>query len=88
MSSAWVPLSVHAEQVVLPDERERLARLARYVARAPLPFARVREGPDGRMLVRAGAGEVAFPPLELIHAEDRVRQGRAVIRAGGRVASQ
>jgi hypothetical protein len=44
--------SVYAEQVVLPDERDRLARLARYMARAPLSDARVREGPDGRLLVR------------------------------------
>jgi hypothetical protein len=28
---------VYAEQVVLADEKDRLARLARYVARAPLP---------------------------------------------------
>ena len=66
--------SVHAEQVVLEDEKDRLARLARYMARAPLPEARVREAPDGRLLVRTppdprtGATEAAFPPLELIHA--------------------
>ncbi len=50
----WEPsgFSVHAEQVVLPDERGRLERLARYMARAPLAHARVREGPDGRLLVR------------------------------------
>ena len=40
----------------------------RYVARAPLPDTRVREGPDGHLLVRAGSGEVAFSPLDLIHA--------------------
>lgn len=42
------------------------------MARAPLADARVREGPDGRLLVlmdpRTGATEVAFGPLELIHA--------------------
>jgi hypothetical protein len=77
--------SVYAEQVVLPHERERLARLARYVARAPLPFARVREGPDGRMLVRAGAGEVAFPPLDLIHAlvEQIPDKGQHLVRYYG-----
>jgi hypothetical protein len=60
--------SVYAEQVVLAHEKDRLFRLARYVARAPLPDARVREGPDERLLGRAGASEIAFSPLELIHA--------------------
>jgi len=60
--------SVYAEQVVLPGEGDRLARLARYVARAPRPDTRLREGPGGRLLVRAGAQEVAFAPLDLIHA--------------------
>jgi hypothetical protein len=61
--------SVYAEQVVPAGERERLARLSRYVARPPLPDARLREGPDGNLLVRTpldprtGATEVAFSPL-------------------------
>ncbi len=79
--------SVYAEQVVLPDERERLAR---YVARAPLPFARVREGSDGRMLVRAGASEVVFPPLELIHAlaEQIPDKGQHLVRYYGAYSSR
>jgi hypothetical protein len=77
--------SVHAEQVVLADERDRLARLARCMARAPLPDARVREGPDGRLLVRAGASEVAFPPLDLIHAlvEQIPDKGQHLVRYYG-----
>ena len=83
--------SVYAEQVVLADERARLARLARYMARAPLPDARVREGPDGRLLVRTpldprtGAREVAFSPLELIHAlvEQIPEKGQHLVRYYG-----
>jgi hypothetical protein len=83
--------SVYAEQVVFPRERDRLARLARYMARAPLPDARVREGPDGRLLVRTapdprtGATEAAFGPLELIHAlvEQIPDKGQHLVRYYG-----
>jgi len=82
--------SVYAEQIVLPDERERLARLARYVARAPLPDTRVREGPDGRLLVRAGSGEVAFSPLDLIHAltQQIPDKGQHLVRYYGAYANR
>lgn len=50
--------SVYAEQLLLPPELERLARLARYMARAPLRNARVRDGLDGRLLVRTGSREI------------------------------
>jgi hypothetical protein len=77
--------SVHAEQVVFPHERDRLARLARYVARAPLPDARLRAGPDGRLLVRTGSGEVAFSPLDLVHAvaQQIPGKGRHLVRYYG-----
>ena len=84
--------SVYAEQVVvLPEQKERAARLARYLTRAPLSNARVREGADVRLLVRTpkdprtGATEVAFDPLELIHALPRQvpDQGRHLVRYYG-----
>jgi hypothetical protein len=88
--------SVYAEQVVLKDEKDRLARLARYTARAPLPDARVREGPDGRLLVRTapdprtGATEVAFSPLELIHAlaQQIPDKGQHLVRYYGAYSSR
>jgi len=82
--------SVYAEQVVLPHERDRLARLARYVARAPLPSARLREGPDGRLLVRTGSGEVAFSPIDLIHAlaEQIPDRGQHLVRYYGAYANR
>ena len=82
--------SVYAEQVVLAEEKARLARLARYVARAPLPDARVREGPDGRLLVRTGPGEVAFSPLELIHAlsQQIPDRGQHLVRYYGAYANR
>jgi hypothetical protein len=88
--------SVYAEQVVLAHEKDRLARLARYMARAPLADARVREGRDGRLLVRTpldprtGATEVAFGPLELIHAlaQQIADKGQHVVRYYGAYANR
>jgi len=82
--------SVYAEQTVLPHERDRLARLARYMARAPLPSARLREGPDGRLLVRTGSGEVAFSPVELIHAlaQQIPDKGQHLVRYYGAYANR
>jgi len=82
--------SVYAEQTVLPHERDRLARLARYMARAPLPNARLREGPDGRLLVRTGSGEVAFSPVDLIHAlaQQIPDKGQHLVRYYGAYANR
>jgi len=62
---------------VLADERDRLARLARYMARAPLPDARVREGPDGRLLVRTAPDPrtVFEPRAEALPRRGRGRRG-------------
>jgi hypothetical protein len=82
--------SVYAEQTVLPHERDRLARLARYMARAPLANARLREGPDGNLLVRAGESEVAFSPLDLIHAlaQQIPDKGQHLVRYYGAYANR
>ncbi len=81
---------------MLADEKDRLARLARYMARAPLADARVREGPDGRLLVRTpldprtGATEVAFGPLDLIHAlaQQIPDKGQHLVRYYGAYANR
>lgn len=80
-------LRAHEERFEPKDERERLAR---YVARPPLPDARVREGPDGRLLVRAGASEVAFSPLDLVHAlvEQIPDRGHHLVRHYGAYANR
>jgi hypothetical protein len=55
-----------------------------------LPDARVREAPDGRLLVRAGASEVAFSPLDLIHAlaEQIPDKGQHLVRYYGAYANR
>ncbi len=65
--------SVYGEQVVMPDEPERLERLARYLTRPPLPVASVSHDDDGRVRVktppdpRTGATELLLDPLEWVH---------------------
>ena len=66
--------SVWGEQVVYPDEGERLERLARYVARPPLAVGLVEETEEGRIRVRTppdprtGEREVELDPVEFVHA--------------------
>ena len=69
--------SVYGEQVVYATEGERLERVARYVVRAPMPFAvaeataeeqvRIRTPPDPR----TGEREVVLDPLSWARAFSR-----------------
>jgi hypothetical protein len=76
---SWVHsgFSVYGEQVVLAEEPERLERLARYVARAPMPFSSVELTGEDRVRVttppdpRTGEREVVLDPLEFLHALGR-----------------
>ncbi len=69
--------SVWGEQVVYPEEGERLERLARYVTRPPLAVGLVEETGEGRIRVRTppdprtGTTEVELDPEEFLHALGR-----------------
>jgi hypothetical protein len=43
---------VHAEQVVGPDEPDRMGRLVRYLVRPPVAGGRVSRTPEGEVRVR------------------------------------
>jgi hypothetical protein len=72
---SWSPsgFSVWARQLVMPDERERLERLARYLTRPPLSMASVELDDEGRVLVSTAADPVSgetvkrLDPLEWMH---------------------
>jgi hypothetical protein len=63
-------LNLHADVAVPARDRERLERLARYVARPPLATDRLRELPDGLLLyelrepLRDGTTGFVYAPLE------------------------
>jgi hypothetical protein len=69
--------SVWGEQVVYPQEGERLERLARYVARPPLAVGLVEETGEGKVRVRTppdprtGTTEMELDPVEFVHALGR-----------------
>jgi hypothetical protein len=69
--------SVYGEQLVLDTEGERLERLARYVVRAPMPFAVVEATAQEEVRIttppdpRTGEREVVLDPLEFVHALGR-----------------
>jgi len=73
---AWSPsgFSVHGRQLVMPDEGERLERLARYLTRPPLSIASVHLGDDGQVVVetppdpRSGQTIKRLDVLQWIHA--------------------
>ena len=57
----------------MPDERDRIERLARYLTRPPLPVAAVARDIDGRVRVttppdpRTGATVLHLDPIEWVH---------------------
>lgn len=65
-------VSIHANVSVPPNDRSRLERLCRYVARAPLASERLERGPGGRLLYRLrhrwrdGTTHMLFEPIELL----------------------
>jgi len=65
-------VSIHANVAVPPNDRARLERLCRYVARPPLASERLERGPDGRLLYRLrhrwrdGTTHMLFEPVELL----------------------
>ena len=73
--SSWAHsgFSVYGEQVVMPDEHDRIERLARYLTRPPLPVASVSQDDHGRVRVatppdpRTGATELVLDPIEWVH---------------------
>jgi hypothetical protein len=64
---------VYGAQVVLPEESDRIAHLARYLTRPPVAQRRVQAGAKGAYLLATapdpatGATTLALDPLELIH---------------------
>jgi hypothetical protein len=87
--------SVGADQRIEAGDLPRLERLARYIARGPLPLDRVRvEG--GQVLVttppdpRTGATELALDPLDFVHAvtEQIPDPGQHLVRYYGWYASR
>jgi transposase len=65
--------SVYGEQVVMPNEPDRLERLARYLTRPPLPVASVSQHHDGRVCVKTppdpntGATDLLLDPIDWVH---------------------
>ena len=72
----WSPsgFSVKSTELILPDDKDRLERLARYLTRAPLRLDAVVEDDDGRIRLATppdpatGATERILDPLDWIHA--------------------
>jgi hypothetical protein len=66
--------SAHAEQIVQPDDTDPLERLARYLARAPMPIDAVEATDEGEVRIatppdpRTGKQELRLDPLDWIHA--------------------
>jgi len=85
---AWSPsgFSLCCTQLVMPDEPDRLERLARYLTRAPLRIDAVEQDEEGRIRISTppdpstGATVRVLDPLDWIHAvtsqiPDRGRHG-------------
>jgi hypothetical protein len=72
----WSPsgFSCRATDPILPEEKDRLERLARYLTRAPLRLDAVHEDDKGRIRLAtppdpsSGATERVMDPLDGIHA--------------------
>jgi hypothetical protein len=68
----WEGFSLHAKVRIHGDDRERLERLSRYVARPPIATERLSLTPDGRVAYglrrkwRDGTTHVVFDPLTFI----------------------
>jgi hypothetical protein len=84
---AWSPswFSLNATQLVMPDEPQRLERLARYLTRAPLRIDAAEQDDSGQIRIATpldpmtGATERILDPLDWIRAlttqiPDRGRQ--------------
>jgi hypothetical protein len=73
---AWSPsgFSLNATQLVMPDEPQRLERLARYLTRAPVRIDAVEQHDQGHIRISTppdpatGATERILDPLDWIHA--------------------
>jgi len=95
---AWHPsgLSVNADQLVMPHERQRLERLARYLTRPALSVGSVRLAEDGRVVVetppdpRTGESIKRLDVLDWIHAiTSQIPDARShLTRSYGRYANR
>ena len=95
---SWCPsgFSVHGEQLVMPDERHRLERLARYLTRPPVSVGSVHLTDDGRVVVetppdpRSGERLKTLDMLDWIHAvtSQIPDPGHHVTRYYGRYANR
>jgi len=72
----WCPsgFSVFAQQIIEPEDTERLEHIARYIARPPTRIDHITWLPDGKLNVttppdpRTGKTHTVLDPIDLIHA--------------------